>query len=329
MKCCLLVPGFNNLILSLPKIQRIAPKALIEKYIYLFSSNIRKLLFIILFLIISTDSKASNDTTLILSVKKYLNKIISKPNYIINQPTVGLTYGLAPISSQSLKNPLASCFNTEIIYGFNQIDSNYDYPLVYKSNTQYTFLSNISSHFGPGTIQNRGLTTDSWRFGFGHTSGWGWDSHRSDLLLWHSGAFVFTHIDFEQYPNDQNDLNIYNHFDLVFKFGTSTSTGLNAKIYEILYADLSYEHSIVFPRFMPFKWMGSYFTELLLEKTIDVFDEKLLDRYEEFYPLVYFLMKNAVSFSLYELRRHQMNWPFSDASPMNYDMIKFGIALKF
>jgi hypothetical protein len=46
-------------------------------------------------------------------------------------------------------------------------------------------------------------------------------------------------------------------------------------------------------------------------------------------PIVYFLLKNALSYGIYELRQEKMNWPFSSAPPLSFDSFRFGLMFTF
>ncbi|HAW08262.1 MAG TPA: hypothetical protein DCW42_03700 [Bacteroidetes bacterium] len=46
-------------------------------------------------------------------------------------------------------------------------------------------------------------------------------------------------------------------------------------------------------------------------------------------PIVNFVLKNGLSYGLYELRRSKMNWPFNSASPYVFETFKVGMSYKF
>ena len=46
-------------------------------------------------------------------------------------------------------------------------------------------------------------------------------------------------------------------------------------------------------------------------------------------PVVNFLLKNALAYGIYELRKDKMNWPFKSEAPITYDQFKFGVTFVF
>jgi hypothetical protein len=46
-------------------------------------------------------------------------------------------------------------------------------------------------------------------------------------------------------------------------------------------------------------------------------------------PIINFVLKNALAYGLYELRRENMNWPFNSAEPLLFDSFKAGFTFTF
>ena len=93
------------------------------------------------------------------------------------------------------------------------------------------------------------------------------------------------------------------------------------------YFRTAFNRSFIMPSFNLFQWMPGVMMELLIQRTIDAFGEQLLKRNPRIFPVANFLLKNSISFLLYELRKNNMFWPIASDKPMN--VYYFSIGIKF
>jgi len=73
------------------------------------------------------------------------------------------------------------------------------------------------------------------------------------------------------------------------------------------------------------KWAGSAVIEEVANGLLDVFIKEIFRSSPAAGPIVNFLLKNGLSYGIYELRQEKMNWPFSSAPPLAFDSFRFGI----
>jgi hypothetical protein len=85
----------------------------------------------------------------------------------------------------------------------------------------------------------------------------------------------------------------------------------------------------VYERHLFWKWAGSGIIELASQGLLDAFIREILKSTPAAGPVVFFILKSALGYGLYELRQEKMNWPFSSAPPMAFDNIKFGVTFVF
>ncbi len=174
-----------------------------------------------------------------------------------------------------------------------------------------------------------------WRFGVGWSSGYGYKLGESSAIIpYYTSTLNWSNIDFT-YPEKYNflypiriliRLNLY---DESFRFGTSSEGGVRVKVIDNLMLDAGYERSIVFQRHLFWKWAGSALIEAAAQGLLDGFINKIFKSSPAAGPVVNFLLKNALSYGLYELRQDQMNWPFPSEAPIAYDQFKFGVTVVF
>ena len=62
---------------------------------------------------------------------------------------------------------------------------------------------------------------------------------------------------------------------------------------------------------------------------IDNFVDKIFDRSPAAVPVVDFLLKNGLAYSLYLLKKENMNWPFNTETPLTYETFKLGVTFLF
>jgi hypothetical protein len=130
-------------------------------------------------------------------------------------------------------------------------------------------------------------------------------------------------------PSNPADIITTDLYNKTFRFGNSFQGGLQFKFTDNLGIDASYERSIVYSRHLFWKWGGSELIEVIGQGLIDKFVEEILDSTPAAVPVVNFVLKNALSYGLYELRQDKMNWPFETAPPLAFDTFKVGFTFVF
>ncbi|OGU18338.1 MAG: hypothetical protein A2X61_05885 [Ignavibacteria bacterium GWB2_35_12] len=294
---------------------------------------VNKLFF--LFFLISTCiysfSQNKNDTAKISDFGQFLNKL-KYPEDVKNSYMLELSYGLSlPGFGGKFSTPIVKAFSLDIRYGFVRLDSIFTLPHNYYFASEFAFLRNASSHLKLNREKiTSGVTTDAWCFGFGYSNGYGYTPNDdSKFTLYNSGTINWSKVDIENFPSNPADSNIAKLYDEEFRFGTSFDCGFIVDVIPVLKFDLGYEHQIIFPRHLAWKWLGSSSIELFFQRAIDLYGIEILKLDNKNLPIINFIIKNAVSFIFYEFRRHQMNWPFKSETPMNYDNMKIGLKFVF
>jgi hypothetical protein len=97
----------------------------------------------------------------------------------------------------------------------------------------------------------------------------------------------------------------------------------------LIVLEAGYERAIVFERHLFWKWAGSGIIELAANGLLDVFIKEVFKSSPAAGPIVFFVLKSALGYGLYELRQDKMNWPFPSAPPIAFDNIKFGVTFVF
>lgn len=260
----------------------------------------------------------------------FVNNFYSKPGYVVNQVLLVGEYGLSQANSYGLSSgtKFSRTNNLEIYYGFARIDTETGNSDIFKHQSEYIFLGNISTNFKTFNQNYEGLPSDSWRFGFGLSDGFGFMSGKEPrLFLSHATGISFIRMDFEGDLNTLTDGDFLKNFSKEFKFGQMYSGGLKYKLSSVVHLNAQYEISLYNQNYEFWNWLGMWLTDNVLQRWIDYFERDLIYVMGDSYPWVKFLYKNFVSFVSYQARKHQMYYPFKSEPPLFFDSYKFGITL--
>lgn len=256
------------------------------------------------------------------------------------KPAISLQYGLAKLDRYDFQNQFVDPNLVEIKLGYIKDKSAWNTDYIIEQKYQYLFLSNESNELSGKKAAGTEVESDMWRFGFGKSEGYGYKLTESmALILFNANTLNWSRIDFK-YPNiltidpldhfaydREND--ILNLYDETFRFGTSSEGGVRFKLIDNLMLDAGYERSIVFQRHLFWKWAGSAVIESAAHGLLDQFIKEIFQSTPAAGPIVNFVLKNALSYGIYELRKEKMNWPFKSEAPITYDQFKFGMTFVF
>ncbi len=192
------------------------------------------------------------------------------------------------------------------------------------------FIENYSSKW---KFQNNSkIDAKMWRFGLLlNDDGYGYRIGKKNyIFLTHSNSFNWSKFDVENLSSfTPPDSHLFNVFASQFRFGTSFQSGISIVLINSISLDGRYERSIVFPGYKFWYWAGSSLIEYISLGLLDQFIETILDSSPYAAPIVNCVLKGALSFGIYELRKEKMNWPFNNSAPLFNETFKFGIKFLF
>ena len=255
-----------------------------------------------------------------------------KPQFSFHrQPTVSVFYGFGLPYQDGLQESLAPQGALDIRLGGSRIRWAQEDAQILKSHYEFVTLSTISPRLGkrPGPDEIR---TDLWRFGGAFERGLGYGGDPRDglaVILSNSGGMTWTDVQVRGDVADSADLALLTRYEGPLRFGTTTEAAVKVRVTQILMIEGTFERSLIFPRHLFAKWVGSSLIELVAQGLLDGFVGKVLESTPSAAPIAAFLLKNGLSYGFYELRRSQMNWPFSSEAPYALDTFKVGMTLVF
>lgn len=250
-------------------------------------------------------------------------------------PTIETTFGQTHLS---LKNSDID-FNKPDYFGYGLLDLKLGYTYEKKSKyskkitdyrNSYAFVSIISPNLKLSNQTNSNNST--YRFGLGTSSGYGYRfNEKVSLLLNNSSSFTWTRYDagITAIEFSSSYYEPIQPFNESFRFGSSTQAGIMIPVSSIINFNISFDRTLVFPRHLFWKYAGSYLIELTGQSMIDQFVKNVLRSSPYAGPIVNFLLKNGLSYVIYELRKTKMNWPFESEAPLLFDTFGAGLVFKF
>lgn len=257
-----------------------------------------------------------------------------------SQPAISLQYGLAKVDRKDIQNKFVDPALFEIKLGYIKDRSAWETDYIIKHSYRYFYLSNESNKLAGKENTGIDIESDMWRFGFGRSSGYGYRigesaaiiPYTSSTINWSKFNFKYPTIMTMDPPEPfapDTAPDIINLYEGSFRFGTSSEGGIRIKLMNSIMLDAGYERSIVFQRHLFWKWAGSAIIEAAAEGLLDTFINEIFESSPAAGPVVNFVLKNALAYGIYELRKDKMNWPFNSEPPITYDQFKFGMTFVF
>jgi len=246
------------------------------------------------------------------------------------KPTISLNYGFSEISRTDVEAPFTDNNLIELKLGYTYKKITKYADNIEKSTFNYGFLNRNSTELAGGSETTSDIETNNWQFGVGWSSGYGYKiGADASVTPYYTSSFTWTNMDFSDDSLNEYDESIKLQYEDAFRFGTSSEAGIRIQPTNLLSLDAGYERSIVFQRHLFWKWAGSGIIELTANGILDVFIKEVFKSSPSAGPIVFFVLKSALGYGLYELRQEEMNWPFPSAPPIAFDNFKFGVTLTF
>ena len=244
---------------------------------------------------------------------------------------IEIGYGIGKLSNSLINSPFSNLSNSEIIIGRRFQKPTARYKLIEFSDN-YLYSSYVDD-YKENTIDNDKISYEIWRFGFGYRKGFGY--RLGDIAV-----FPYYHIgigwnkinintpQIEGVHISVNDSLRLKNYDDEIKFGTSNIGGLDFNLSSTLSLGASYETAVIFPYYQTWKHIGSFFIETFAQTGIDFLTEGVIIKaVPSITPIIYFMLKNGLSYYLFTLKKDEMNWPFQSTSPIAIESYKFSLKI--
>jgi hypothetical protein len=210
---------------------------------------------------------------------------------------------------------------------------------VYKLDEKYLFGKYASSDAGeilakeinPFNDTHAGdINTTSWSFGIGRNVGYGYKVGPFSLIPFNQNQLVFSGTRFS-YPDsiNQNDIELLNQIEGDTRFGLSTEGGAEFNLAKTIAVRASFEGQIIYPRFKFQSWFGSFALQSISTNLIGIFSESIVRSSPLFGPIMYLILKNAITFAWFYAMKSEMYWPVTSDPPFTMETIKLSASFTF
>jgi len=247
-----------------------------------------------------------------------------------NRPSIEFSYGLSEIKLGKSDLNLSDAGMLELKLGFTEEKKTKFDEQIIKYMNRFIFLGNASNKNLSKSQSITLIDNSLWRFGFGDKSGYGIKLGSFAILPYNSSSISWSEFTYER--NDFNEDSIYaalDDFNGTFRFGTTTEAGINFQLFKGFSIESKYELADIYPRHLFTENMVSLLIEAVGLELLDGFTGLILKNSPFAGVFVNFILKNAYEFGFYQLRKENMNWPFTSASPLRYGTFKIGMNFVF
>ncbi len=260
--------------------------------------------------------------------------LYGKEYFYKSRPTIDITYGASKISLKNSGVNFNDAGLIEVKLGYTYLGKSKYSKSISRYESNFLYGSYISSKINAKEIPGEDKT---WRFGAGNANGYGYMlGKKSSLVLYNSSSFTWTRYDdgilielFSMNEPMNERTKLLGDFNQTIRFGTTTEAGIIVPIAGFVNLQAQYERTIVFPRHLFWKHLGSMMIEAIGQSAVDGFVKAIMKSSPTAGPILNFILKNALSYGIYELRREKMNWPFNSAEPLMFESFKAGFTFTF
>jgi len=250
-------------------------------------------------------------------------------HFLSGNPAISLNYGITKMGIDKLNSDFAKVNSAEIRIGYMSEKLNHRSSYITKYKYKYFTFSNTSYELTDKKEYSGDIRTKMWQFGFGYENGYGYNTGGASIIPYHAFGINWSRLEVKDPVRNVDDRKYLEYFDDSFRFGLMAEGGVKFRLIPNLSLDASYQREIVMPRLMFWKAAGSSALLAIGQHAIDKFVDEVFNSSPAAAPIVNFVLKNALSYGFFELRKEKMSWPFETAAPLKYDTFKVGMTFVF
>lgn len=252
--------------------------------------------------------------------------------YEFKVPTIELMYGMSnPTYHEDIfKGNLADNDEFSLKLGFTDFRRSLRSQSVIKYNFSSFLVENKNYVINHKDDTGKGIRTDTWNFGFFNSDGYGYRfGEYSSLVLVHGDGIQWSKLKFKDRAKDSADQNALDVFGSALRFGEQWEAGIKLRFAKNIAVSAAYSREMIYPRHMFWYWLWSKMIEGAAQGSLDAFINAIEKSSPDLVPILDFILKNALSYGIYELRAKNMNWPAETAPPFMFNTFRVGLTFTF
>lgn len=247
-----------------------------------------------------------------------------------SKPSIEFSYGYSGIKLNNSVPDISDAGMFDLKLGFTtEYNQKYGEDIINYAN-RFLFLGNASDKNLGKTQGIDKVNNTMWRFGFGNKEAYGLKFGSFAIIPYNSNSFAWSEFKYDKssYYNDSDFVKL-NDFNGTFRFGSTSEGGINFRLFKGFSLIPEYEISHIFPRHLFGKQLMSSIIEASGSVLLDEFIHAIMKSSPVAGTIVNFVLKNAYEYGFYQLRKDQMNWPFTSTAPLIYSTYKLGMNFVF
>lgn len=247
-------------------------------------------------------------------------------------PTIEINSGVSmpSLHEDVFSGNFSDVNNIGIKLGFSDYLENEHSESIFEYKYSFFMLNHYLSGITTDEASHPDLEVNAWQFGFGSRDGYGYKlGDYANVVLYHAGGLTWTKLDFQDTAIIAAEQGELNRFGDAFRFGERFEGGVGIRFSKNIGINAGYERSIVFQRHLFWKWLYSEVVAGLAQGGMSLMINAIEKSSPNLVPVVNFILRNAMSYGIYELRSKDMNWPAETAPPFMFDSFKLGVTFTF
>lgn len=180
--------------------------------------------------------------------------------------------------------------------------------------------------------KNKSLNSRVLSFGEISSNGYGYTIiDNFQIILTHGTGLTWNSLEFTN-PSGRVDTNQIDKIKVMedgVRFGETFESGIKIRLVENIGITATYSENLMMPRFLFWHWS----LEKLIEGTTQGIASYFVDRVKTtsptLVPILYFVVKNGISYGFHRIRENNMNWPSNTAPPLFQRNFNIGVSFIF
>lgn len=187
----------------------------------------------------------------------------------------------------------------------------------------FTYNSvDIGGKNGAGKIKG-----NVWQFEFADRDALGYDlgSNFAIMPYYQNSSLFWGGYDFSSVTSPEP----LQRFTQGLRFGHGNEAGIMVQCTENIALTASYSFNTIFPRHIFWQWVVSEMVYQGADGLANGFISLVKRRVPSVAPIVHFVLRNAIAYGMYELRKKGMNWPFESEKVLGIEQFRVGVTFMF
>jgi len=254
-------------------------------------------------------------------------------------PIIELNYGQNSFKHNSFNGKFSKNGLINLKLGYKKYNDYDEHPYLVELSENFFHITNSKNDFLLNSNKNHNYSIESWLIGFGNRKGLGYDLGVAKIIPFTQSSYNLIVLKRNDYPkNNQvmltssqidSDNNIIDRFGEKARFTHQYASGLKVGLGEYISLNANYEVNTVYPRILTWKMLGSYTIQGISFGFLNSFLDEIEESSPEVSPVINVILKSALNYTFYQLRKEKMNWPFNSENPLTYDGFNVGFTFNF